>query len=170
MNESNVFNLLDKSLTDKLETLNIKEPTKVQAQIIPAILENKNLVFQSETGTGKTLAYLLPLIDKIIKTENRNTATAKIIIVAPTFELASQINQTSKSISNIKSALFIGGSPLKRQIESLKEKPEIIIGTPARLLELINLKKLKTQNISAIVFDEADRLVKKNCMMNQKAF
>ena len=56
MNESNVFNLLDKSLTDKLETLNIKEPTKVQAQIIPAILENKNLVFQSETGTGKTLA------------------------------------------------------------------------------------------------------------------
>ena len=161
MNESNVFNLLDKSLTDKLETLNIKEPTKVQAQIIPAILENKNLVFQSETGTGKTLAYLLPLIDKIIKTENRNTATAKIIIVAPTFELASQINQTSKSISNIKSALFIGGSPLKRQIESLKEKPEIIIGTPARLLELINLKKLKTQNISAIVFDEADRLVKK---------
>ena len=161
MNESNVFNLLDKSLTDKLETLNIKEPTKVQAQIIPAILENKNLVFQSETGTGKTLAYLLPLIDKIIKTENRNTATAKIIIVAPTFELASQINQTSKSISNIKSALFIGGSPLKRQIESLKEKPEIIIGTPARLLELINLKKLKTQNIAAIVFDEADRLVKK---------
>ena len=90
-----------------------------------------------------------------------NERPVLVIICAPTFELASQIKQTAMAVSNIKTALFIGGAPIKRQLETLKEKPQIVIGTPARLLELIRLKKLKTQHIFAIVFDEADRLVKK---------
>ena len=90
-----------------------------------------------------------------------NERPVLVIIGAPTFELASQIKQTAMAVSNIKTALFIGGAPIKRQLETLKEKPQIVIGTPARLLELIRLKKLKTQHIFAIVFDEADRLVKK---------
>ena len=160
----NIFNSLPQNLTEKLNAMNITEPTKVQQKVIPILMEGKNLVFQSETGTGKTFAYLLPLITKLQKeaeTENQNEKHVKIIVCAPTFELSSQIKMAVQSISSIKTALFIGGSPIKRQTEALKEKPEIVIGTPARLVELIRLKKLKTQYVNAIVFDEADRLVKK---------
>ncbi len=160
----NIFNLIPQNLTEKLNSMNITEPTKVQQKVIPLLMEEKNLVFQSETGTGKTFAYLLPLITKLQKeaeTENPNEKHVKIIVCAPTFELSSQIKMAVQSISSIKTALFIGGSPIKRQTEALKEKPEIVIGTPARLVELIRLKKLKTQYVNALVFDEADRLVKK---------
>lgn len=160
----NIFNSLPQNLTEKLNSMNITEPTKVQQKVIPILTEGKNLVFQSETGTGKTFAYLLPLITKLQKeaeNENPNEKHVKIIVCAPTFELSSQIKMAVQSISSIKTALFIGGSPIKRQTETLKEKPEIVIGTPARLVELIRLKKLKTQYVNAIVFDEADRLVKK---------
>ena len=160
----NIFNSLPQNLTEKLNSMNIAEPTKVQQKVIPILMEGKNLVFQSETGTGKTFAYLLPLITKLQKeaeTENPNEKHVKIIVCAPTFELSSQIKMAVQSISSIKTVLFIGGSPIKRQTEALKEKPEIVIGTPARLVELIRLKKLKTQYVNAIVFDEADRLVKK---------
>lgn len=164
MTEKNTFSILPENLSEKLKSINITEPTKVQQKVIPALTEGKNLVFQSETGTGKTFAYLLPLIanlEKLHESENKNERHARIIICAPTFELASQIKTAAQSISDIKTALFIGGAPIKRQTELLKEKPEIIIGTPARLVELIHLKKLKTQYVKAIVFDEADRLVKK---------
>ena len=160
----NIFNLLPANLLEKLDTQNITEPTKVQQKVIPILLEGKNLIFQSETGTGKTFAYLLPLIARLQKakeTENPNEKHPRIIVCAPTFELSSQIKMAAQSITGLKTALFIGGAPIKRQTEVLKEKPEIVIGTPARLVELIRLKKLKTQHINAIVFDEADRLVKK---------
>lgn len=164
MSETNVFTMLPENLVSKLKELNITEPTKVQEKIIPILLEKKNLVFQSETGTGKTFAYLLPLIanlQKLNETENKNEKHVRIIVCAPTFELASQIKTACQSISDAKTALFIGGAPIKRQTEVLKEKPDIVIGTPARLVELIQLKKLKTQYVTALVFDEADRLVKK---------
>lgn len=157
-----IFDQLSSNLQASLETLGIKEPTPVQCEVIPRILADENVLFQSETGTGKTFAYLLPLINKL---ENlKDNQRVRIIVVAPTFELASQINQACKSVTSHKSCLLIGGAPLKRQIEVLKEKPEIIIGTAARLVELIQLKKLKTDGIMAIVFDETDRLVKKEAV------
>lgn len=167
MSETNVFKMLQENLVTKLNELKISEPTKVQAKVIPVLLEEKNLVFQSETGTGKTFAYLLPLLSnlqKLTESENKNEKHVRIIICAPTFELASQIKSACQSISDVKTALFIGGSPIKRQTETLKEKPEVVIGTPVRLVELIHLKKLKTQYVKAIVFDEADRLVKKELL------
>ena len=159
MSNKSSFLLLNNSIQEKLAALNITNPTAVQNEIIPQILEGKDILFQSETGTGKTFAYLLPLINKI--EENDDIQSPKIIIIAPTIELASQINSACKTVSSRKSALLVGGAPLKRQIEILKEKPQIIIGTAARLNELIRLKKLKVDKIIAIVFDETDRLVKK---------
>lgn len=157
-----IFNSLSENLQNSLSGLNINSPTPVQEEVIPRISAGENVLFQSETGTGKTFAYLLPLINKLdTLTDNQRV---RIIIVAPTFELASQINQACKSITTHKSTLLIGGAPLKRQIEVLKEKPEIIVGTAARLVELIRLKKLKTDGIFAIVFDETDRLVKKEAL------
>ena len=163
----NVFEQLSKDLQDSLAGLGITSPTPVQEQVIPRLLAGENLLFQSETGTGKTFAYLLPLINKL-ETLSDNQRV-RIIVVAPTFELASQINSACKSITKHKSALLIGGAPIKRQIEVLKEKPEIIIGTAARLVELIRLKKLKTEGLFAIVFDETDRLVKKEALEDTSA-
>ena len=158
-NPTNGFSELSEQIKSKLTELNITEPTKVQNAIIPLVAQGKSVLFQSETGTGKTYAYLLPLINKLEADED--TMNIKIIVCAPTFELASQINTAAKKITDRKTALLIGGAPVKRQIETLKEKPQIIIGTAARLVELIRLKKIKIQALYALVFDECDRLLKK---------
>lgn len=159
MLQDSIFLQFSDKIQEKLKSLNITTPTSVQQNVIPTILENKNVIFQSETGTGKTFTYLLPIIKRIHETSTNDAI--KAIICAPTFELASQIKQATMSITSLKTALFIGGAPIKRQIESLKEKPQIIVGTTARLLELIKLKKIKTNNLNTIVFDESDRLIKK---------
>lgn len=169
MEQKNAFELLNPQLIENLKTLGIEQPTSVQQNVIPLINEGKNVIFQSETGTGKTFAFALPLISRIFyNCEEIKNEHPKIIIVSPTFELSSQIKQAIQSVCSIRTSLFIGGTPLKRQIESFKEKPQIIVGTMARLVELIQLKKLKTQELKAIVFDEADRLVKRESLDDLK--
>ena len=165
---ADVFSNLSENLRQSLTSLGITSPTPVQREVIPRILEGENILFESETGTGKTFAYLLPLINKLETIDDHQRV--RIIVVAPTFELASQINSACKSVTKHKSALMIGGAPLKRQIETLKEKPEIIIGTAARLVELIHLKKLKVDGLMAAVFDETDRLVKKESVEDTSNF
>ena len=165
---ADVFSNLSENLKQSLTSLGITSPTPVQAEVIPRIMKGENLRCESETGTGKTFAYLLPLINKLETLDDHQRV--RIIVVAPTFELASQINSACKSVSSHKSALMIGGAPLKRQIETLKEKPEIIIGTAARLVELIHLKKLKVEGLIAAVFDETDRLVKKESVEDTSNF
>lgn len=167
MDTKNSFNLLSDTIKDRLAAINIREATEVQNQIIPVINQGKNILFESETGTGKTYAYLLPLINRLEEDENKDKV--KILVLAPTFELASQINSQAKLITDRKTALFIGGAPIKRQIEMLKEKPQIVIGTCARLVELIHLKKLKISDLQAVVFDECDRLVKKESFEDTQA-
>ena len=162
MENRNVFLSLSENLNEKLSALNIKEPTAVQKEIIPLISQGEDVVFQSETGTGKTFAYLLPLINKL--EQETDSTKLRILVVAPTFELASQINMNVKTVTNRKSALIIGGAPIKRQLETLKEKPQIICGSVARIVELIRLKKIKINDLFAIVFDETDRLVKKELL------
>lgn len=160
MNQLQSFSELNinESYISSLSQNQITVPTAVQAQAIPEILAGKSLLFQSETGTGKTLAYLLPLLQKIESEENPRKEI-KLLIVAPTIELASQIKIQVQLITDKKTALLVGGSPIKRQLETLKEKPWIVIGGPARLLELFHLKKLKLDGIKAVVLDEADRLI-----------
>ncbi len=151
---------ISEDLIARLNEIKITEPTKVQESVLPHIAEGKNVIFQSETGTGKTFAFLLPLLQKIEGLANPKKEVL-ITIISPTFELASQLKSAAASVTKLKSALFIGGAPLKRQIETLKEHPSIVIGTPARLLELVRLKKLKITDCAAAVFDEADRLFSK---------
>jgi ATP-dependent RNA helicase DeaD len=160
MDEKNVFSELAPAIKERLSSLSIITPTPVQAKVIPDLLTGKSMLFQSETGTGKTFAYLLPLINNNEEKENIEHAV-RILICAPTLELASQIRDAVKSVTTLKTALCLGGAPLKRQTDLLKEKPEVVIGNPARLLELIKLKKLKTAGLTAAVFDEVDRLVKR---------
>ena len=152
---------IDEALISRLAALHITEPTAVQQRVIPLVAAGKNLLFQSETGTGKTFAYLLPLIQKIQAEEQDDKRGAvKLLIASPTLELASQIRNQVQQVSDLRCVLCsIGGSPISRQIEQLKEKPLIVIGGPARLLELIHLKKLKADKVSCLVRDEADRLL-----------
>ena len=161
-NEAKGFKSLniEEKYIEKLTANQITEPTAVQAQAIPEIAKGTSLLFQSETGTGKTLAYLLPLLQNIENQENPKKE-AKIVIISPTIELASQIKSQTQMITESKVALLVGGAPIKRQIELLKEKPLIVIGGPSRLLELFHLKKLKLDGAVAVVLDEVDRLLAK---------
>ncbi|EJO5346814.1 DEAD/DEAH box helicase [Clostridium botulinum] len=154
---------LNPKLTEGLKKLNINEPTEIQQKAIPLAMENKDIIGQSETGTGKTLAYLLPIFEKT-NTEKREMQS---IILAPTHELAMQINNEIKNISsnsnmNIKSIAIIGEANIKRQIEKLKEKPHIIVGSSGRILELIKKKKITAHTVKTIVIDEGDKLLDKN--------
>ena len=146
---------ITEELNAKLQENNLVTPTAVQSKVIPEILHNKSLLFQSETGTGKTLAFLLPILQNIKEDEK----SVQAIILSPTHELSSQIKSEIQKISNFKTMLCIGGTPLKRQIETLKEKPKVIIGSPVRIKELIFLKKIKTNSVKTVVFDEIDRLI-----------
>ena len=168
----NAFDLLSDKLKQSVHELGFSSPTPVQSEVIPKIIEGQNVLFQSDTGTGKTFAYLFPLISKLDNLESNKSlnSNVKIIILAPTFELESQINTACKSVSDMKTALLIGSVPIKRQIELLKEKPQIVIGTASRLVELIHLKKLKIENLLAVVFDETDRLLKKEAISDTSDF
>ena len=151
---------LDPSLVKALEVEKITIPTDIQGRAIPKISLNKDCIMQSETGTGKTLAYLLPLFEKIKNTSKE----MKAVILAPTHELVIQIQRQIERLSqnsglSIRSTPIIGGTNITRQIDKLKNKPQIIVGSPGRILELIRKKKIKTQTIQMIILDEADRLM-----------
>ncbi|MDQ7094521.1 DEAD/DEAH box helicase [Desulfosporosinus sp. PR] len=151
---------LEESLVLALSQQGIKEPTIIQEQTIPLILETNDVVGQSETGTGKTLAYLLPLFQKINRAKRENQA----LILTPTHELALQIHREIETLAKnsglpVTSAVIIGNVNISRQIEKLKEKQHIIVGSSGRILELIRKRKISAQTIKTIVLDEADRLV-----------
>lgn len=140
-----------------------KQLTAIQEKAIPLIHEGKDIIAESATGTGKTLAYVIPLLERI-QPENKN---AQAVILAPTRELVMQIAQVIQTFTHgteISSASFIGGADMKRQIERLKKHPQIIVGTPGRIKELIQAKKLKMHEVKSIVVDEADQILQQNLL------
>ncbi|WP_374722779.1 DEAD/DEAH box helicase [Peribacillus tepidiphilus] len=135
-----------------------KEPTAIQAKAIPSILEGKDVIAESPTGTGKTLAYLLPILEKI----DIGLPHVQAVILASSHELVMQILaeiQKWSQGSGIVNASFIGGANLKRQLEKLKKRPHIVVGTPGKIYELIGQKKLKMHSVKTIVLDEGDTLL-----------
>lgn len=155
---------IPQSLTDALGKRAIVRPTPVQAEVIPRLLSGESVLFQSETGTGKTLCYLLPGFVSALDSLGVSKGPPTVLITAPTHELASQIRREAQQLAEdsnlpVKATLLIGSAPLKRQVDSLKEKPSIVIGGPARLIELVRLKKLDLRSVRLLVIDEADRLL-----------
>ncbi|SMC76673.1 DEAD/DEAH box helicase [Sporomusa malonica] len=147
-------------LVEGVSKAGISVPTTIQAEVIPAALAGKDIIGQSPTGTGKTLAYLLPLFQKIDSTKRET----QVLILAPTHELAIQIQRQIELVAKnsglpVTSAPIIGDVNILRQIEKLKEKPHIITGSSGRILELVQKKKINTQTIKTIILDEADRLL-----------
>ncbi|HEM5090756.1 TPA: DEAD/DEAH box helicase [Streptococcus suis] len=144
------------SWTDQLTLLGFEDFTPIQVQAFDPIANGKSLLAISPTGTGKTLAYLWPSLLALTPKKAQ-----QLLILAPNTELAGQIFDVCKTWSEtigLTAQLFLSGSSQKRQIERLKKGPEILIGTPGRIFELIKLKKIKMMNINTIVLDEFDQL------------
>lgn len=138
----------------------ITEPTPIQTVAYPVLLGGKDAYLNAETGTGKTLAYLLPLFCRI----DPKLAATQLVIVAPTHELALQIQRQCCDLAvnaglPLQTLLLIGGTLIDRQIEKLKKKPQVVVGSPGRIRELIQLGKLKAHQVKSLVIDEADRLL-----------
>jgi len=147
-------------LVAALSKQGITEPTAIQIAAMPALLAGRDAYLNSETGTGKTLAYLLPIVSRL---DVQRDAT-QVVVLAPTHELAIQIqHQCADLVRNagwpVRTLLLIGGTSAARQIDKLKTKPHVVVGSPGRIRELIGTRKLKTPAIACIVIDEADRLL-----------
>lgn len=160
---------LNSNLIEGLKKEGINEPTDIQVKVIPLVLENKDVIGQSQTGSGKTLAYLLPMFQKIDSSKKEMQA----IILAPTHELVMQIDNEIKLLSQnseipVTSTAIIGEVNIKRQVEKLKEKPHIIVGSTGRIFELIKMKKISAHTIKTIVIDEGDRLLDQNNLSKVK--
>ncbi|MDW7676010.1 MAG: DEAD/DEAH box helicase [Bacillota bacterium] len=144
-------------LVEKLHSQDIKIPTDIQKKLIPYILEEKDIIGQSPTGTGKTLAYLLPILTKL----NPQSKHVQALILAPTRELAMQITKLANLLTEnteVMAIPILGETNTTRQLESLKKKPQLIIGTPGRILEFIKLRKINSQTIKTITVDEVDKM------------
>ena len=142
---------------DLLKEKGITTETAIQKELFAPITEGDNVLGISPTGTGKTLAYLLPLLLSL-----KPKKAQQLLILAPNSELAGQIFDVTKQWAEplgLTAQLFLSGSSQKRQIERLKKGPEILIGTPGRVFELIKLKKIKMMNVNTIVLDEFDELL-----------
>ena len=155
-NETGILPALIVALTKE----SITEPTPIQAKAVPVLLAGTSAYLNSETGTGKTLAYLLPLFCRI----DTMVEAPQVVVIVPTHELAIQIQRQSGLLAQnaglpIRSVLLIGGTWMPRQIDKLKKRPQVVIGSPGRICELIAMGKLKVQHVKSVVIDEADRLL-----------
>ena len=151
---------LSDALVAGLAKQDITVPTDIQTKMIPAIMTGKDVVGRSETGSGKTLAYLLPIFQNI----DPNVRGTQAIILTPTHELAAQVHRQAELLAknagaNVGCALIIGTARLQRQVERLREKPPIVVGSTGRILDLIKRKKIQAHLVKTIVLDEGDRLL-----------
>lgn len=157
MNHFKQFQLQD-FLLEGLDKLGINNPTPVQLQTIPIILQGKDVIGQSQTGTGKTLAYVLPLLEKI----ELGKQELQAVILAPTRELTRQIADTIDGLGSeagLDTLLIQGGTDINRQIQRLKRNPQIIVGTPGRVMDLVKREKITSHTAKYLVLDEADTML-----------
>ncbi|MCE3235182.1 MAG: box helicase domain protein [Vampirovibrio sp.] len=150
---------LSEDMQAALQDMGFKDATPIQEQAIPYLLEGQDLIGQAQTGTGKTAAFAIPLIERIQQADKRVQA----IVLCPTRELAlqvaDQIQKLAKHKRGLKVVSIYGGQPIERQMRALKLQPQIIIGTPGRTLDLIRRKALQLNAVQTLVLDEADEML-----------
>lgn len=150
---------LSKELQKAIDEMGFEEATPIQAKAIPPIFEGKDVIGQAQTGTGKTAAFGMPILDMIDPLNKKLQA----VILCPTRELAIQVAEELKNLSRYKNKIRIlpiyGGQPIERQIRSLKKGVQIIIGTPGRVMDHMRRRTLEMRNVSIVVLDEADEML-----------
>ncbi len=150
---------LSEELERALADMGFEEATPIQIQSIPHIIEGRDVLGQAQTGTGKTCAFGIPAIEKI----NENEEDIQVLVLCPTRELAIQSAKELKNVAKYKEDVLIlpiyGGQPIERQIVALKKHPQIIIGTPGRVMDHIRRRTLKFENLKMIILDEADEML-----------
>ena len=153
--ELNLSNELQKAITD----MGFEEATPIQSQSITHILDGKDLIGQAQTGTGKTCAFGIPAVEMI----NPESDFIQVLVLCPTRELAIQSSEELKNLLKYKDGIRIlpvyGGQPIDRQIMALKKRPQIIIGTPGRVMDHMRRKTLKLEHLKMVVLDEADEML-----------
>ena len=157
MNQSSGFyNLgIAPNILGVLDKLNFKVPTPIQERSIPPAIEGKDMIGIAQTGTGKTLAFGVPMIQAALRGKQG-------LVVLPTRELAFQVNEVFHKIGatlGIRTAVLIGGEPINRQIQALRRNPQIMIGTPGRIIDHLEQKTVSLKSIAVLVLDEADRML-----------
>ncbi|QXM05518.1 DEAD/DEAH box helicase [Crassaminicella indica] len=145
-------------ILEKLEENHIITPTKIQSETFLLTLKGKDVIGKAKTGTGKTLAYLLPMIEKIDPSKRE----LQMLVLAPSRELSLQIKREAELITkgtNILVEAVVEGIKLEKQLEKLKKKPQLIVATPGKLVQIIGLKKIKMHNVKIIALDEVDQIL-----------
>ena len=148
---------LEETLFESLAKINFKAPTPIQAKAIPIALEGKDILGTAQTGTGKTGAFGIPLVNYLLKTK-KDTA----LVMTPTRELATQVMQTMNNLigrGNIRTALLIGGDSMQKQLKQMRRNPRLIVGTPGRINDHLKRKTLRLNNTTFLVLDESDRML-----------
>ena len=142
-----------------IDDMGFEEATPIQAQAIPNIFSGRDVIGQAQTGTGKTCAFGIPAVEML----DTDSESIQVLVLCPTRELAIQTSEELKSISKYKSGIRIlpvyGGQPIDRQIRALKNRPQIIIGTPGRVMDHMRRRTLKLANLRMIILDEADEML-----------
>jgi ATP-dependent RNA helicase DeaD len=162
LSQENKFTALDVSrdVLKALERMGISEPTQIQLETIPPMMAGRDIIGIAPTGTGKTIAFGIPMLEYISLTETR----IQELVLAPTRELAMQIvaelTDLARFIPQIRIAALYGGQPMSRQITQLKRKPQIIVATPGRLLDMQNRGHVRLDQVHTMVIDEADEMLK----------
>ncbi len=147
---------VDKRVLSALQSNNFIHPTPIQYQCIPEAIKGKDIVGIAQTGTGKTLAFVVPIIQQLIKGKDQ------ALIVAPTRELAIQANEMFGKIGKqlgFRTALLVGGAPIHYQIKDIRKNPDVIVATPGRLIDHLNRKVFNLNKIKIAVIDEADHML-----------
>jgi ATP-dependent RNA helicase RhlE len=148
-----------------VEAANYTKPTPIQEQTIPLILEGMDLIAQAETGTGKTAAFVLPILQRLSVIESApQSGSPRVLVLTPTHELAQQVAETFATFAKVlwpkvKVTTVIGGADIKEQVRQLEEGTEIAVATPGRLLDLVREREISFSNLQCLVIDEADRLL-----------
>jgi ATP-dependent RNA helicase DeaD len=154
------MNYKNKEVERALAEMGFEELTEIQSKTIPLIEQGMDVIGHSQTGTGKTAAFGLPLLEKI----DYNNSNIQSVVICPTRELAvqvrSEINMMGQYLPQLKTVAIYGGEPIHVQIRQLKHKPQLIIGTPGRIIDLLKRKLLKFHDVSYLVLDEADEMLK----------
>lgn len=150
---------LSNEMLKAIRDMGFEEPTPIQAQAIPATLNGKNVLGQAQTGTGKTCAFAIPAVEML----EQSMDSVQVVVLCPTRELAIQTTEEFKSVAKYKENIRIlpvyGGQSIERQIASLKKRPQIIIGTPGRIMDHMRRSTLKLFSIKMLILDEADEML-----------